>query len=271
MNIGSCIPTWTPTLGIPNMIPPWTSVIYVLVDRWILQAAGFPIYGIPLGKPTLLRWLSSRRSWLPKRWSWRKRDVDAFFYTSESPFSPILDGFTMHYNGLLGWYFWDLLVTSPVRFFRDWATRIRSTVSSSWKRALPDDCRLLTSRLQRSTRKSLRGLGGWGLVAGWWHKLCPNRKGDFKKNHYFSWGLDGDFHQETHGFHRLMGNSRGDSSFAKPTGLNQAWHGDPINSQACEKLSHRSGDFFLGGFDLPLGRDFSDQRSTWGFSHQTGN
>ena len=75
--------------------------------------------------------------------------------------------------------------------------------------------RLQTAYLTTATFNTKVASWGWGLVAGWWHKLCPNRKGDFKKNHYFSWGLDGDFHQETHGFHRLMGNSRGDSSFAK--------------------------------------------------------
>ena len=204
---------------------PWTSVIFI---GWPVSSPGcrFPIYGIPLGKPTLLRWLSSRSSWLPKRWSWRKRAADAFIFSE----SPIFPNFIWLYYALQ-WVIGLILLRSSGNFpsCRDWATRIRSTVSSSWKRALPDDCRLLTSRLQRSTRRSLRGLGGWGLVAGWWHKLCPNRKGDFKKNHYFSWGLDGDFHQETPWISPSHGQLTWGFKFREARIFHQAWHGDLAN------------------------------------------
>jgi hypothetical protein len=91
---------------------PWTSVIFI---GWPVSSPGcrFPIYGIPLGKPTLLR------CWAPEAAGCPKGDLGGnelrmLLYFLSPPFSPILYGFTMLYNGLLGWYFWDLLVTSPV-------------------------------------------------------------------------------------------------------------------------------------------------------------
>ena len=112
MNIGSCIATWTPTLGIPNMIP-HGPLLYSLVDRWVLQAAGFQFMGSPLESPPC--W----GGWAPEAAGCPKGDLGGnelrmLLYFLSPPFSPILYGFTMLYNGLLGWYFWDLLVTSPV-------------------------------------------------------------------------------------------------------------------------------------------------------------